>query len=499
MDAPDSGPPSERGHDALSLLLTAGVAVLPAVYVLTLYLDQGAWLFAASRAVMVAVVISLVAIGLPSILLRDRIRGALIGLCIVLMLFVYRFPGVLTLLIVVVALIAVTAVLARRGRGRWAGALKVLHDALGVFGLVLLVVTVAQFGLRGQVTGFSPRAAVAEADPDAPDIWLVLLDGHPREDTLRRDWGIDDPPFLDGLEGLGFEIADGARSNYNVTKLTLPAMLNMALLEDLEPWASYEVPAEAPAAERVQALQHNRAFETLREHGYYLTSISAGYTHEDIRAADEFIDAGTADVVELHLLGLTALGRFLQVLDPEFGEHQVGQRTEANLETLERLSGEVGERPRFVFGHIPAPHPPLAFAAVERPTVPLSSTFDYPAETFGEDLLEEAYREHIAEVDDRALDALRTIVSAVGDEAVIIVMSDHGSRTHGHEHALSPAEVDEQFATLFAARTPDGEVLCDDEVMTTNVLSTVFNRYLGTDIPPAERVFESLDGTRYAE
>ena len=91
-----------------------------------------------------------------------------------------------------------------------------------------------------------------------------------------------------------------------MTKLTLPALFNMALLSDLEPWSHYKRPIDAPASEHVRAIQNNRFFELLKEHGYHLTSIGAGYIQEDVRAVDEFVDAGTADVAELHLLGATA-------------------------------------------------------------------------------------------------------------------------------------------------------------------------------------------------
>jgi len=136
---------------------------------------------------------------------------------------------------------------------------------------------------------------------------------------------------------------------------------------------------------------------------------------------------------------------------------------------------------------------------VDHPTVPLSYSSAYPLDDFGAALLSKTYREHVRALNERVLDALGPLVEAVGDEAVIIVMSDHGSRTHGTSHVLSPADVGEQFSSFLAARTPDGEVLFGDDAMTTNVLSTVFNRYLGTDIPPVRREFESQNGTRYPE
>ena len=501
---PLSPVPQQQPGRAKSLLFTAGIVALPVVYVLTVYLDQGVWLFTATRAVLVAVAISVSLMGVASILLRSLVHGSLVGLCLVGMLVVHDVPRLVVALGIVAVSVAVLALAGPRAPARLSRSTWALRNLIGAFGLVLLVVTIAQFGLRGQAIASGTRwsgaaAAGVAADSGAPDIWLVLLDGHPRADVLERHWDYSNPGFVRGLEGLGFDVADESRSNYNLTAHTLPALLNMALLEDLEPWSSYDKPADAPAADRIRALQDNRAFETLRDHGYHLTSISAGYTTADVRAVDDYVDAGTADVFEMHLLGETALGGLVQTIYPEFGDAQVRQRIEANLETLSRMAEESSDKPRFVFGHIPGPHAPYVYASVERPTVALLDIFHAPMEQYGIDLLKEAYAEHIAEFDDRVLLTLDTMVEAIGDEAVIIVMSDHGSRMTGHGHSLSPAEADEQFSTLLAVRTPDGEKLFDEDITTTNVLSGVLNRYLGTEIESADRVFQSEDGTRYVE
>ena len=353
---------TSRSSERPSFLFTAGIACLPVVLVLTPYLDQGAWLFASFRSVVVALAIALAVLGIASLLLRDHVHGALVGLCAFAMLLAYDYPGLLVLVAIVAGLITVHALLRDRGSRVVSKLFNVAYQVLGIFGFVLLIVTVVQFGVRGQITGFSATATAGEVDPAAPDIYLVLLDGYPRADMLARDWGFTDPGIVAGLEDLGFRVADGARSNYNMTKLTLGSLFSMSLLDEVEPWSGYDRPAYAPPAERAVALQHNRAFDLLRDHGYRITSLSGGYTHEDIRAVDEFISAGTADVVEFHLLGMTAVGEFIQWLDPGFGEGQVAERVESNLETLERIAREDDERPRFVFAHFPAPHPPYAFA-----------------------------------------------------------------------------------------------------------------------------------------
>jgi len=137
--------PSERTPDrATSLLFTAGIAMLPVVYVLTVYLDLGTTLFTTGRPALVTAVIATSLMALASLLLRDRVAGALVGLCLIGMLFLDEFTGAMVLLAVVAVLISIGAVQSRRGHGRWSRILRALHNIVGAFGLALLVVTVAQ-------------------------------------------------------------------------------------------------------------------------------------------------------------------------------------------------------------------------------------------------------------------------------------------------------------------------------------------------------------------
>src|SRR6185503_19325396 len=78
-------------------------------------------------------------------------------------------------------------------------------------------------------------AGPVEAPADAPDIYLILLDGYPRADTLQAAIGMDNAPFLARMEALGFDVAERAHSNYNRTALTVTSMLNAKLIDDLMP------------------------------------------------------------------------------------------------------------------------------------------------------------------------------------------------------------------------------------------------------------------------
>ena len=50
------------------------------------------------------------------------------------------------------------------------------------------------------ISAFESRAvAGAATDPQRPDIYLIQLDGYPREDTLRRLFDFDNSPFVSAL------------------------------------------------------------------------------------------------------------------------------------------------------------------------------------------------------------------------------------------------------------------------------------------------------------
>ena len=62
-----------------------------------------------------------------------------------------------------------------------------------------------------------------------PDIYVILLDGYPRADTLARLFDFDNGPFLAALEAKGFDVSAGSSSNYMYTELTLDFALSHAV------------------------------------------------------------------------------------------------------------------------------------------------------------------------------------------------------------------------------------------------------------------------------
>ena len=103
------------------------------------------------------------------------------------------------------------------------------------------------------------------------------------------------------------------------------------------------------------------------------------------------------------------------------------------------------------------------------------------------------YRSSVAHLNGLTLASLRELQRATRGEAVVILMSDHGSRS------TNGLDIDERHANLFAAYTPGGR-LFGDVVSPVNVLPTLFNRYLGTTLPSwPDAIYEAPATGGYVE
>jgi hypothetical protein len=133
---------------------------------------------------------------------------------------------------------AAIVLLVRRGLATW------VTPLLNGTALVAVVLALLQstwiFARPGQQTAPNPTppSDLALAVPDGEpkrDVYYIILDGYSRGDVLDEVFDYDNRPFLTRLESLGFSVADNSRSNYAMTRLSLPSSLNMDYLDDLGP------------------------------------------------------------------------------------------------------------------------------------------------------------------------------------------------------------------------------------------------------------------------
>jgi hypothetical protein len=360
-----------------------------------------------------------------------------------------------------------------------------LTRMLNPLAAILVGVGIVSAGQAGAFVTPAPLAAPGVAASGTPDVYLLLLDGYPRADTLAAEFGFDNEPFLDALRELGFTVADESHSNYPMTALTLASLLNARHLDDLVP-----DPASSPAGQYRQIsrlISEGSMIAEARRLGYVVTSIPSPFTVFGLYGADEVVNAGALTEFDISMLQQGVLPWVLPGAagDMVLDQHRRGiDRTfDIVLETARRAS----ERPRLVFGHVMAPHPPTVFAAD-------GSSVDgagcYPRCNFWEagDTTVARTVGQIAHVNERTLETVREILAVAGDRPpVVVVFSDHGSR-----HDVMDKE--EAVSNMLMAFTPDGRPLFESDSSPINVFPRILNRYAGADVRmAAEAEIFSLD------
>jgi hypothetical protein len=282
-----------------------------------------------------------------------------------------------------------------------------------------------------------------------PNVYLILLDGYPRHDSLMEYFGFDNRPFLRALEDRGFDVAERSESLYPSTIQTVTTMMHRRPLEALldDEWdGSHE--------------QHRRLWHLLnaapvpagyKAAGYVTYSIVPPAPGHDWRSADVVLDSPWLSDFEAHLFN----NSILRPVIPFRAMHRA-----AILDAFDYLEGVAGTSPRFVFAHIMSPHDPYVFTADGSPAEPCAAECQNHAGPPNA-MLADRLIGQVRFLNGRVLEAVDRII-AVDPGATVVVFSDHGLRR-------DRADMDEWFRTLFAAR---GSVFPQD-VTALEMLSTL--------------------------
>jgi hypothetical protein len=328
-------------------------------------------------------------------------------------------------------------------------------------------------------------APLVTAPADAPDIYLIMLDGYPRADTLKRDFSLDVSPFLGSLEAAGFEVADRSHSNYNATLLTLTSVLNMQQVDVAIP-----DPPERRlhGATLVSHINSGGAIGALHNAGYEVLTIPSGITSTSIFSADRYLDSGQINSFEADVLKAGLLPHLLPGLQRSWLFQQQRDRVHAAFDHLVELAATRQSVPRFVFAHVMSPHAPIVFRAdgtlrVPPDCLPVSCTLWDAHRGPDED---SAVAEQISYLNGQVLEAVQRMIAVSSRRVVIVIFSDHGSR-----HDL--ADRDEMLRNLFVSYTPDHPGLFPRNTTLVNLIPRILNAYVGAELPLSSEESYEID------
>lgn len=394
------------------------------------------------RPLVASIVVALVVFGLFGITRRWHFAALVTTLVVLAVLGVYPVLAVLALAAIVVTYQAIR-------RHTWDVYAQLTRPLNVVFGL--------WFGIAlGTAVFASLPSRVPDADPvsvaSGPNVYLVLLDGYPRADTLMEYFAFDNQPFLDELGDRGFTVAELSRSRYTETAQVIPTLLHQRPLEELldGEWDG----SNAQYRLMRQLINHSPTQDAYQAAGYRTYSIVSGATGLDWRTADVVIESPWPSTFERHLL---ARG-MLRKLVPFDAMHRASV-----LDSFDALAQSAGPSPRFVFAHFMTPHDPYVFQADGSPAEPCGDECTNHAGP-PNPILADRLTGQVAYLNRLVLEAVDRIIG-VDPDGIIVVFSDHGLRR-------DPADPDEWFRTLFAARNAP----VSDDVVVMDVIPEVIGR-----------------------
>jgi len=449
------------------------LAVAP---VLATYVESDASVATITRPLLVATTLAVVLTVAGARVVQSRHLG---GVAAVASLIALRASAIAQLAWLVLLVVAVAMVV------RWLrryltvdfAAHRITPAGNLVGGVLLLIIAISAMvnGTVARAIDDLTRVTAVRAPPasdELPDIHILLFDSYPRADVLGRVFAHDNSEFFEGLEARGFDVSDRSRSNYANTANTLASVFNMAHLPDLD--------VDHQSTRRL--IQESPALDIARRLGYVIHANQAPWDNVTLRSADVLCGSALPTDFELHLLSRTVLHDLLATIVPETdGTERFAAYTDTAFECL----ADSATSPELVLSinHFPVPHLPLVFdrhgdlvseelagEEVDDLSVPFSR-------------IAPAYREQLAYLNRRTLEAVDDAIAAAGDETVVVVMSDHGPESSLREDYVDAPDVHERFTNLFAARTPGRTDLFGDAATTVNLFPGLFNAYLDTDLP----------------
>lgn len=355
--------------------------------------------------------------------------------------------------------------------------LRPVNQTLNLVAITLLIFPVFQIGqfeIRNFQTSSAKTAKASQASQlhlpsgmAAPDIYYIILDGYTRDDILKKNYQLDNTPFLKHLTQIGFYVASCSQSNYAQTQLSLASSLNSNYLEALDP--RYQ----AGNTSRVglsELIHHSALREALQGLGYRTVAFETGFEATQLEDADIYLSSHPYQGINdfENLLIRTTAARILAEgiaflnLPPDWEARDQIHREQIlyTLEELRRMPKVPG--PKFVFAHLVIPHWPHVFGPNGE------SVHEKPDSAT-------AYKNQVIFINKQITPILENIINNSPTPPVIVLQGDHGSIIESPERRMR---------ILNAYYLPDGgEAALYESISPVNSFRVILDKYFGDQAP----------------
>jgi hypothetical protein len=365
-----------------------------------------------------------------------------------------------------------------------------LNQILNTVSLVLMIFVFVQLGIHfvqygGSQTDQPEKSVSAQgssttANPEARDVYYILVDAHSRQDLLQEKLDLDNSEFISELTRLGFYIPECAQSNYDNTLPSMTTVLNMNYLDAMG--LPYFVDDKS---EYKTQIKNNLVMKQFKEQGYDIATFKSLYRLLDFPDQTYYYDYfknvsdlnSQASLNFQYLFLKTTLVRPLMEFierNPEIKlpsaiatwipvgnildshEYRQYQQNMFALDSLEKIPDLPGKK--FVYAHLYTTHQPFVF---------------YPDGEFHPHLQQDdlAYRDQVVFTDARLLEIVKTILAKSQPAPIIVIQGDH-----------SYFQGADRVKIINAYYLPDGgDKALYPTITPVNTFRVIFNTYFGGD------------------
>lgn len=266
-----------------------------------------------------------------------------------------------------------------------------------------------------------------------PPVYLVILDEYAGKHTLQNFFNFDNSFFYHELSNKGFHVVDSSISNYHRTLLSMASMLNMDYIGTREWLLKNEHYAFRKAIKQVEA---NPVTDFFSRNGYKIKN----YSFFDLKDAPAmvqndlwggnirfFINQTFYGRVQKSLISFLARKKisnfFIEKVENKF-VNEIDKSLAESVENEKQRKSTSG-RPVFTYIHLNMPHSPYLKDSLGN-RIPGKIRQGYSKED-----KQAAYLQYLVYCNKRILKWVDEILVASEGEAVILLMSDHGTAING--------------------------------------------------------------------
>lgn len=331
----------------------------------------------------------------------------------------------------------------------------------------------------GPATAFVPQAAKS-----APkrDVYWLIFDRYGSDRAYDLLYGIKND-LTPWLREKGFTVLDDSHANYVRTSSSIPTTLSMTHLKDLPGLPGPDSTNLGPIHALIHSSPVARQFKEL---GYRYVHVGSRWDPNLVDPAADlnlYLPAPSGFLTAM-IDGSAVPAAMKRLQLDAFGPRERQYRhNEYSLDALEGLRNEPG--PKFVFGHVLLPHPPMVYDRDGR----FMSTLEESGMS-GKEQLER----QLAYTNTRIREILGGLLALPeAQRPIIILQADEGPesptyratrRTTFDWAKATDEEIEVKFGIMNAWYVPGGEDLGLYPTMTSvNTFPTLFSRYFGLDYP----------------